>query len=184
MVPNDFDLLVEGIACKDRCAFERFYRALERPLFRFVQLKLNDPFRSADIVHEVFLEVWRRAGDFQQKSSARTWVYAIAYRKVVDVFRREGRLSFEGDVPEQIDESADAATCLIAAEQAEAVRRCLDGLKSEHRLAIELTFYEEMSYRDIASVAGVPEGTVKSRVFHAKQLLMRCLSERFKAGTR
>lgn len=181
---KDLDTVVEAIARKDKDAFEQFYKAMERPLFRFVRLKLNDPFRAADIVHEVFLEVWRRAGDFQKKSSARTWVFAIAYRKVVDIFRREGRLSFEEDVPEQIDEGADAVTCLIAAQQAEAVRHCLGTLKTEHRLAIELTFFEDMGYREIAEVTGVPEGTVKSRVFHAKQLLMRCLSTRLKTGTR
>ncbi|MGB3315566.1 MAG: sigma-70 family RNA polymerase sigma factor [Albidovulum sp.] len=143
---------------------------------------MNDPFRSADIVHEVFLEVWRSAGAFKGKSSVRTWVFAIAYRKVVDVFRREGRLSYHDDLPEQVDDSPDAATALVAAEDADAVRACLDRLRPEHRLAIELTFYEDMSYRDIASVTGVPEGTVKSRVFHAKQLLTRCLSARLKIG--
>ena len=182
MADQNLDTLVEAIARKDRSAFGQFYKAMERPLFRFVQVKLNDPFRSADIVHEVFLEVWRGAGTFQGKSNVRTWVFAIAYRKVVDVFRREGRLSYQEDLPEQVDESPDAAAALIAAQNADAVRRCLDGLKPEHRLAIELTFYEDMGYRDVASVTGVPEGTVKSRVFHAKQLLMRCLSARLKMG--
>jgi RNA polymerase sigma-70 factor (ECF subfamily) len=143
---------------------------------------LNDPFRSADIVHEVFLEVWRNAGRFRKKSSVRTWVFSIAYRKVVDIFRREGRLSYQEDLPEQVDESPDAASALIAAQSAEAVRDCLARLKPEHRLAVELAFYEDMSHRDIAAVTGVPEGTVKSRVFHAKQLLMRCLSTRLKTG--
>ncbi len=182
MVDQKLDTLVEAIARRDRLAFEELYRALERPLFRFVQIKLNDPFRSADIVHEVFLEVWRSAGAFQRKSSVRTWVFAIAYRKVMDVFRREGRVSYQDELPDQVDDSPDAAAALIAAENAEAVRRCLGGLKPEHRLAVELTFYEDMSYGDIALVTGVPEGTVKSRVFHAKQLLMRCLSARLTLG--
>lgn len=182
MVLQNLDTLIEAIARKDRGAFDQFYRTLERPLFRFVQVKLNDPFRSADIVHDVFLEVWRSAGAFQKKSSVRTWVFSIAYRKVVDIFRRDGRLSYQEDLPDQVDLSPDAAAALIAAQNAEAVRECLAGLKPEHRLAVELTFYEDMSHRDIAAVTGVPEGTVKSRIFHAKQLLMRCLSARLKTG--
>lgn len=181
---HDLDNLLARIARKDKSAFEQFYQELERPLFRFVQLKLNDPFRSADIVHEVFLEVWRSAGSFQKRSRVRTWVFAIAYRKVMDVFRKQDRLTFGDDVPEQIDDSPSAEACLVAAEQTDAVRHCLDTLKHEHRLAVELTFYEDMSYREIASVTGVPEGTVKSRVFHAKQLLMRCLAARLKVGNR
>lgn len=184
MPTDDFDSLVAAIARHDRSAFERFYLEMERPLFRFVQLKLNDPFRSADIVHEVFLEVWRGAAKFQNRSSVKTWVFAIAYRKIVDVLRQQGRLTFEEEVPEQIDDRPDAEACLLAAQQSQAIRLCLDKLKAEHRLAIELTFYEDMSYRDISSVTGVPEGTVKSRVFHAKQLLMRCLSTRLKAEMR
>ncbi|SPH18174.1 ECF RNA polymerase sigma factor SigK [Defluviimonas aquaemixtae] len=184
MQSDDLESLVAAIGRRDREAFERFYREMEGPLFRFVRLKLNDPFRSADIVHEVFLEVWRGAGAFQKRSSVRTWVFAIAYRKVVDAFRQQGRLTFEEEVPEQIDSRPDAEACLLAAQQSQAIRLCLDTLKAEHRLAIELTFYEDMSYRDISSVTGVPEGTVKSRVFHAKQLLMRCLSARLKAEMR
>jgi RNA polymerase sigma-70 factor (ECF subfamily) len=182
MTVEDIDLLVRAIAGGDRAAFERLYQLMERPLFRFARLKLNDPFRSADIVHEVFLEVWRRAGEFQGKSSARTWMFAIAYRKIVDTYRREGRLSYQEELPEQIDDSADATSVLVASEQAEAVRECLGKLRVEHRLAIELTFYEDMGYREIAEIAGVPEGTVKSRVFHAKQLLMRCLAARLRLG--
>jgi RNA polymerase sigma-70 factor (ECF subfamily) len=51
-------------------------------------------------------------------------------------------------------------------------------LKSDHRSAIELAFFEDLSYREISEIADVPEGTVKTRVFHAKQLLMRCLAGR------
>ena len=79
-------------------------------------------------------------------------------------------------MPDQIDESPDAATALSTAEDATAVRECLKGLSEEHRMVLELTFFEEMSYPDIGSVMGIPEGTVKSRVYHAKQLMLRCLS--------
>lgn len=184
MPSDDLDSLLAAIARRDGDAFARFYRQMEGALFRFVRIKLNDPFRSADIVHEVFLEVWRGAASFQKRSSVRTWVFAIAYRKVVDALRHRGRLTFGEELPEQIDDRPDAEACLMAAQQSQAIRHCLDTLKAEHRLAIELTFYEDMSYRDISTVTGVPEGTVKSRIFHAKQLLMRCLSARLKSEMR
>ncbi len=58
------------------------------------------------------------------------------------------------------------------------MRYCLGTLKDDHRTAISLAFYEDMTYAEIAEVAGVPEGTIKTRVFHAKKLLMRCLPGR------
>lgn len=168
--------LVAAIARRDRTAFDQLYRLLERPLYRFIVLKLNDPHRSADIMHDVFLEVWRNAATFRGLSSARTWIFAIAWRKAMEVHRRNDKVIYQETLPEQIDESMDAAAAIVQAEDSQAVRACLNGLSDEHRIALELTFFEEMSYPEISSVLGVPEGTIKSRVFHAKQLMVRCLS--------
>jgi RNA polymerase sigma factor (sigma-70 family) len=168
--------LVAAIAGGDRAAFKALYTSLEGPLYRFIRLKLNDPHRSADIMHDVFLEVWRNAAAFRGQSNARTWIFAIAWRKVMDVFRQSSRITYQESLPEQIDETTDTERALAAAEDARAVRECLRGLSAEHRIAVELTFFEEMSYSDIAETLNVPAGTVKSRVFHAKQLLLRCLS--------
>lgn len=171
------ETLLERMAGGDRQALAALYRALEQPLYRFVQGKLNDPMQSADIVHDVFLEVWRNAARFEGRSAVRTWVFGIAYRKVIDVFRANARLQVTDEVPETEDESPGALECLARSELRDQVRHCLSGLKSDHRTAIELAFYEDMGYREIAEVTGVPEGTVKTRVFHAKKLLQHCLGQ-------
>ncbi|WP_151718673.1 RNA polymerase sigma factor [Gemmobacter serpentinus] len=167
--------LLARVAAGDRQALAALYRVLEQPLYRFVQGKLNDPMQSADIVHDVFLEVWRSAGRFEGRSSVRTWIFGIAYRKVIDVFRANARLHVTDEVPETEDDSPGALECLAVAETRDQVRHCLSTLKMEHRTAIELAFYEDMGYREISEVTGVPEGTVKTRVFHAKKLLQHCL---------
>ena len=172
----EIDRLVAKIAQGDGSAFETLYRSLEAPLYRFVQLRLNDPHRSADIIHDVFLEIWRNAAAFRGQSSARTWIFAIAWRKVMDVFRQGDKVTFQETLPEQIDDTIDAEQAISAAEDSRALRECLKGLSAEHRIAVELTFFEELSYSEISEVLKVPEGTVKSRVFHAKQLLLRCLT--------
>lgn len=179
---KDIESLLEDVGRGDREAFDHLYRALEKPVYRFILLKLNDPFRSADILHDVFLDVWRNAGKFQGRSTARTWVFAIAYRKVVDVYRRESRTVVTDEVPETEDGRMSAEMSMIASQQDEAVRACLGTLKADHRTAIELIFFEDMNYADAAEVIGVPEGTVKSRVYHARQLLARCLGHRLKPG--
>lgn len=178
MMTDPLAPLVKRIAMGDRDAFSRLYRELEGPLYRFILSKLNDPQRSADISHDVFMQVWREASGFQERSKARTWIFAMAYRKVIDVYRRDKRLEFGDDLPDQLDESPDGEGCLLITEEKDAVRACLETLSVQHRTAIELTFMEDMSYSEVAEVTGTPEGTVKSRVFHAKQLLQRCLSIR------
>ncbi len=80
------------------------------------------------------------------------------------------------------DRSPTAEQQLLAVEHSAHIRDCLKTLKPEHRSAVELAFFEDMSYREIAEVAGVPEGTAKTRVFHAKKLLLHCLKRRIKPG--
>ena len=100
----------------------------------------------------------------------------------MDHFRKHGRVSVTDEVPEQIDDSPDAAACLAASEESAHVKHCLGELKPEHRSSIELAFYEDLSYVQIAQATGVAEGTIKTRVFHAKKLLLRCLEGRLKGA--
>ncbi len=184
MTNDELAELVRRIAGEDRNAFDRLYRELETPLYRFILSRLNDPFRAADVLHDVFLDVWRGAGGFLGTASVKTWLFAIAYRKVMDVYRKDGRLVGEDEIAERVSDEPDAVTCLIASEEREMLAHCLGTLKPAHRSAIELAFIEDMSYREVAEVVGVPEGTIKTRVFHAKSLLLRCLAARMSSRTR
>ena len=166
---------MSAIAGGDKHALAALYRALETPVFRFIRSRLNDPFAAGDILHDVFMEVWRSAGRFEGRSKVQTWIFGIAYRKVIDAHRRRGRVDVTDEFEDQIDDSPDAETCLVASQEADHVRHCLGTLKDEHRATIAMAFYEDMTYGEIAEASGVPEGTVKTRVFHAKKLLMRCL---------
>ncbi|MEM9755543.1 MAG: RNA polymerase sigma factor [Pseudomonadota bacterium] len=164
-----------AVANGDRAALGALYRALEPSVFRFLHARLNDSFEAADLLHDVFMEVWRGAGRFEGRSKVRTWVFGIAYRKLVDAGRKRARLTPMADVPEPDETAPDGAAALARAEEAAHVRTCLGTLSDDHRTAIDLAFYEDMTYREIAAVLGVAEGTVKTRIFHAKRLLLRCL---------
>jgi RNA polymerase sigma factor (sigma-70 family) len=172
--------LLRRTARGDRVAFTELYQTLERPVFRFILSRLNDPHEAADILNEVFMELWRTAGRFEGRSTVKTWIFGIAYRKTMDHFRKTRRMTVSDDIPDQVDESPDALTCLAAAQEAEHVRHCLGTLSTDHRAAIELAFYEDLSYGEIAGIMGAPEGTIKTRVFHAKKLLLHCLGSRLK----
>jgi RNA polymerase sigma-70 factor (ECF subfamily) len=75
------------------------------------------------------------------------------------------------------DEAApDPEAVAAAASDAARVRGCIQGLSEAHRSAIHLAFYQELPYGDIAEIEGVPVGTIKTRILHAKRLLMHCLA--------
>jgi len=174
----DLAALLSRVATEDRAAFDALYRALETPVYRFIRSKMNDPFESADILHDVFLEVWRSAGRFEGRSSVKSWVFGIAYRKVIDVFRKSARMDVTDDFEDQIDSDPNPEQCLATAEDSAHVQYCMETLKLEQRAAIQLAFFEDQGYREIAAALNIPEGTVKTRIFHAKKLLMRCLEGR------
>ncbi len=169
--------LIKRIADGDRQALAELYRLMEKPVYRFILSRLNDPFESSDILHDVFLEVWRSAGRFEGRSKLQTWIFGIAYRKVIDRHRKAGRSTLTDTADENIaDDAATAESCVVAAQDAEQVQHCLSTLSDDHRSAISLAFWEDMSYREIADVCKTAEGTIKTRIFHAKKLLLRCLS--------
>ena len=172
------------IAQGDRRAFQDFYRAFEMPVYRFVLSRLNDPHESRDIVHDVFMEVWRHAGRYEGRSRVKTWVMGIAWRKAIDALRRRGKVEMPGDdMPDMADDAPAGEACLLAGQEAAHVRHCLGELSGDHRAAVTLAFWDDLGYAEIAEVAGVPEGTIKTRIFHAKKLLLRCLEGRMGRAT-
>ncbi|MFN3954348.1 MAG: RNA polymerase sigma factor [Pararhodobacter sp.] len=173
--------LIKRIANGDKQALAELYRIYERPVYRFILSRMNDPHEAADILHDVFMDIWRVAARFEGRSHVRTWIFGIAYRKAIDTHRRKRRMEVTDEVPEP-EETAEAAECALAAAQESAhLRDCMSGLSDEHQNAISLAFFEDMTCGQIAEIAGVPEGTIKSRLHHAKKLLLHCLSGRIGA---
>ncbi|MCR9113238.1 MAG: RNA polymerase, partial [Rhodobacteraceae bacterium] len=116
MTNADLSDLLSRMAGGDKAAFGAFYRALEKPVFRFIVSKLNDPFEAADIQHDVFMDIWRSAGRFEGRSAVKTWVFGIAYRKTMDHFRKHGRVDLTDDIGDSADDSPDAVACIAATQ--------------------------------------------------------------------
>jgi RNA polymerase sigma-70 factor (ECF subfamily) len=114
--------------------------------------------------------VWKGADRFSGRSKVSTWIFGIARNKALDLLRREKR---GARVPELKLVSPDPAPGI---ERDENVRTALETLSTDHREVVFLTFYEGLSYGEIAQLLDIPEGTVKSRMFHAKKRLAEVLT--------
>lgn len=174
---NDAELL-QAIAGQDRQAMRVFYERYHDNLFAFLVGRGADHAAAADVVQDAMLEVWRVAGKYSGQSSAKTWLFAIARNKSVDRVRKNARLVVTDDVPDTEDITADPEAAAIAAGEADRVRACLGNLKPQHSSVIRLAFYEDLTYDEISEIEDVPVGTIKTRIFHAKKLLMRCLGRK------
>ncbi len=170
------NLLLTQIAQGDQKAFARFYDLYHSAVYRFALKRLREPSDAAEVLNQVMLEVWRTAARFEGRSQMLTWVLGIAHHKIIDAIRRTSRHEGEEVSPDWEDESQISAVDAVQLTQnSEWVRRCLERLSSAHREVVHLAFYEDLPYTEIALIVGCPEGTVKTRVFHAKNALKNCL---------
>ncbi len=179
---EDHRHLLRLIARRDassEAAMAQFYRALSGAAFAFVQHRLDNPHEAEAVVVETMYEVWRVADHFNGGSLVKTWVLGIARHKLLDALRKRG-LSRHDDIDDHADALADHSASvfdqLADRQQAEWVAQCMARLGDEHRESLHLLFYEGLSVAEIAQVQGVPDGTVKTRVFHAKKKIKACLS--------
>jgi RNA polymerase sigma-70 factor (ECF subfamily) len=177
----DGQALLRRIAAGEEAAMAEFYRAYENSLYRFILSRLNDPFEAADILNEVMLEVWRGAGRFQGRSTVKSWIFGIARHKALDRLRsRQRNAARAGEEPSEDIPDADAvdpAEAIAATQNAGFVKHCLERMSAAHREVLHLTFFEDLTYGQIAEIAGCPEGTVKTRMFHAKRAMQHCLAK-------
>ncbi|MEO0989795.1 MAG: sigma-70 family RNA polymerase sigma factor [Pseudomonadota bacterium] len=170
--------LVARIAKSDKLAMKELYERHYKPLFAFLRGRGADPATAQDTAQDTMLEVWRSAERYSGQAQVKTWMFTIARNKLVDRHRRSARVTLMDEVPDSVDDSPDPEALTIAARDAERLRSCLGKLKAAHRLVIRMAFYEDLTYQEIAEIEGVPAGTVKTRIFHAKKLLLHCLGQR------
>ena len=168
--------LVTRVAAGDLRAFEELYQLYERRVYHYICTFVRDGALAEEIVGDVMLAVWRGARDFAHQSRVSTWIFGIARHKAFDALRRTGRHDCEAvaiddvpDLPSQHDETQREQLGSVT-------RQALTKLSPEHQEVLRLVFYEELPYDEIAQLLRIPENTVKTRVFYAKQQLKRQMS--------
>ena len=173
------DVLVGLIAQGDKEAMQVLYRRHNVRVFRFLLRFVDGEATAEDLVSEVFLEAWRKAGQFAARSSVSTWLLAIARYKALSALRKRSAEGLSDDVIEFIeDPSDDPETALAKTERAQILRDCLKQLSPAHREIIDLVYYHERSIDDVAEIIGVPQNTVKTRMFYARKRIGELLSAR------
>lgn len=144
----------------DPDAARELYRRYGRVVFSVTLMSLGDRTLAEDAVQLTFLNAWRAAARFDLDKDPAPWLYAIARRAAVDVYRRERRHR------DHRTDEADIAALPPSFEsmwEAWEVRSALADLPEEERAVIEATFYRQMTHREAAEELGIPVGTVKSR---------------------
>lgn len=168
-LPNDPHAgLVARAARGDESAFADLYDLLAPLVYGVVARVVRDPSMAEEVTQEVFVELWRTAPRYDlERGSVRSWATTVAHRRAVDRVRSEqaSRDRHDRDGRQTITPTHDPVTHEVESNiDRTRVRRALEALSSTQREAVELAYFGGHTYREVAVLLGVPEGTVKTRI--------------------
>ena len=183
-------ILSEGILMADAGAdlVETLVREQARFVYRVVYSVLRNHHDAEDAVQETFLRVWRHRSELRDLREARPWLARIAWRVAVDKRRRVPDLSLEAHeeaargVRELRAEGAGAEELAISGQMQELLAALIASLPRDLREVLTLSTVEEMSSADVGAALGIPEVTVRTRLFRARQLLRAKLTAVMEGG--
>jgi RNA polymerase sigma-70 factor, ECF subfamily len=145
-------------------------------VYRFVLRLVGNQAVAEDLISEVFLDVWRQADRFEGRSAVSTWLLAIARFKALSLMRRKPDEELDEETAGAIeDRSDDPEVAVQKKDKSVALRKCLAVLSPEHREVIDLVYYHEKTVQEVAEIVGIPEATVKTRMFYARKRLSELL---------
>lgn len=168
------------VAQGEQAALERVYEATSAKLFGICLRILNDRQEAEDVLQEVYLSVWRRAGSFEPaRASPITWLATLARNRAIDRLRSVRRAGVADRVESALDIADPDPGALAALEAGDDARRlagCLGELEEKTSAAIRAAFFGGLSYSELADRSGVPLGTMKSWIRRGLMKLKDCLT--------
>lgn len=170
--------LIERIAGRDLKAFEELYRAYHPRLTRFLMNILRRPHLVEEALDDTLMVVWKRPEAFNGTSKVSTWIFAIAYRTALKARARLKEPVEDKDSDKLADEDVDPERDLSRRQVQAVLQGAMSRLSAEHRAVVDLTYFHEIGYREIAEILGCPVGTVKTRMHHARRHLKDMLAGR------
>jgi RNA polymerase sigma-70 factor, ECF subfamily len=170
------EVLIGRIAQGDRLAMQVLFARHQVRVYRFVLRLVGNQAVAEDLISEVFLDVWRQADRFEGRSAVSTWLLAIARFKALSLMRRKPDEELDEETAGAIeDRSDDPEVAVQKKDKSAALRKCLGVLSPEHREVIDLVYYHEKTVQEVAEIVGIPEATVKTRMFYARTRLSELL---------
>ncbi len=176
---SDRDLIARVLGGEER-AYEVLVDRYSHMVFTLAARMLRDRELAEETAQDVFVKAYGSLSGFRGTARFSTWLYTIAYHRILDVAAREKRhRSFRTDeVPERLPlrDLEDTWSQLMEGERRDLIHRALEDLPGDDRLLISLFYLQEQSLREIAAITGIREGTVKVRLFRARERLRELIS--------
>jgi RNA polymerase sigma-70 factor (ECF subfamily) len=162
--------VLERFRLGDEAAVKAVYDRFGGPVFAVSMSILRDPGLAADATQQTFIKAWRAASTYDPERSFGPWIYAIARRTAIDIYRRQSR-----SIPSDEIDLVVLPPGLELAWEVFEVRSAVDRLPDEERQVVKLSHFDGLTHVEIAAELDIPVGTVKSRSHRAHQRLVEML---------
>ncbi|ABD09351.1 sigma-24 (FecI-like) [Rhodopseudomonas palustris HaA2] len=170
------DMLLANIAAGDRTSMHTLYSRHNVRVYRFILRMVRDGATAEDLVSQVFLDVWRTARQFEGRAQVSTWLLSIARFKALTALRQRQHEDIDQDDVLEIPDGADTPeAALDRSRTSDILRSCIAKLSPAHREIIHLVYYHEKSVEEVGRLVGIPQSTVKTRMFYARKQLAELL---------
>jgi RNA polymerase sigma-70 factor (ECF subfamily) len=166
------ETLIRQIAGGHKLAMRALFARHQVKVYRFALRIVRDAAVADDVVSETFIDAWQHAERFEGRSSVSTWLLGIARHKALTAANRRPTESLDCEQAQSVVDTAnDPEAELGDKDRGAVIRRCLQSLSPEHAEIIDLVYYQEKSIKEIVEILGIPENTVKTRMFYARKRL-------------
>jgi RNA polymerase sigma-70 factor (ECF subfamily) len=169
--PSGSNEFVDRLRSGDMEAFEALYVEYRPRLAKFVSNLVAQPETVEEVINDTMVAIWKGVDRFQGSSKLSTWIFSIAYRIAI---RARGRQDLPVSDDKLIYEESQLDNPDVEVERRklqDLLRNAFEQLSPEHRSVVDLTYFHEMHYREIAVIMDCPVDTVKTRMFHARKKL-------------
>jgi RNA polymerase sigma-70 factor (ECF subfamily) len=127
---------------------------------------------AEDLISDVFLDVWRQAAQFEGRATVSTWLLAVTKYKALSMLRRRTEDQLDCEQAATIEDPADNPEIAFQKKYSgEVLRQCVGALSPQHGQIIDLVYYHGKTVKEVAQIVGIPEPTVKTRMFYARKQL-------------
>lgn len=176
MDPASDAALIRRIAARDQAAMQALYGRHHLRVYRFLLRIVRNETAAEDLVSDVFVDVWQQAPRFEERAAVTTWLLSIARFKALSSLRRRREDALDDEQAAEIEDDSDTPeVTALKSSKADAMRQCIAKLSRDHAEVIQLVYYHEQSVEEVSSVLGIPEATVKTRMFYARKRLSELL---------
>jgi RNA polymerase sigma-70 factor, ECF subfamily len=168
--------LIARVARDDDAALKGLFLRHQNRVFRFIQRIVRNEAVAEELTNEVFLDVWQHAKSYEGRSSVTTWILAMAHNRAVSALRKRREEAWNEDEAMDIPDGADNSEVVVQkADKGRLLRQCLEALPADQREIMDLVYYHERSIAEVSTILGLPEGTVKTKMFNARKRLSELL---------